>query len=184
MDGESHRWMKWARSVLDVLGLPENRAVKDEAEARSLIAFLLVGKGKSWRCYHCDEVFVDEHRAGAHFGHDVLAHPACTESADKLRELEAELKRYREEDTDLDRKYHAMQADHAVALRREEEKGYERGLRDGMKEQAEMVKRLRETLCVLSARATAVRSATTSNLEWGDLTEAIIDADNLLREIT
>ena len=83
-----------------------------------------------WRCFHCDEVFRDREAARAHFGDRLLANPACTESAGRLREVEALLSRYQEEDSDLDRKYHAMQAEHAVALRRAEEDGYARGLAD------------------------------------------------------
>jgi hypothetical protein len=47
-----------------------------------------------------------------------------------LRRAEAELARYRAEDSDTDRAMHGMRADHARALIRAEELGYERGLRD------------------------------------------------------
>jgi hypothetical protein len=90
-------------------------------------------RAKAWRCFHCDEVFVDQHRAAAHFGNFESA-PACKISDEDVRRLEQELARYRAEDSDLDRAYHAMQADHAVALRREEEKGYAQGLADGKRE--------------------------------------------------
>lgn len=43
------------------------------------------------------------------------------------------LERYRWEDTDLHRQIHSIQAEHSAALRRAEEIGYDRGLRDGMK---------------------------------------------------
>jgi hypothetical protein len=89
---------------------------------------------RSWRCFHCDEVFDDETKARAHFGATDLAQPACYIGAVDVRAMEQELARYRAEDSDLDRRYHAMQADHATALRREEEKGYARGLDDGYKE--------------------------------------------------
>ncbi len=48
-----------------------------------------------------------------------------------LRKAEAELERYRAEDSDKDRELQRMAADHEIALRREEEKGYAHGLRDG-----------------------------------------------------
>jgi hypothetical protein len=84
-----------------------------------------------WRCFHCNEVFSDKQKARAHFGSDeALQSAACTMSAEHLRELEIELARYRSEDSDLDRKYHAMQADRAVALIRAEEAGYAKGLGD------------------------------------------------------
>lgn len=47
-----------------------------------------------------------------------------------LDELDAELARYRAEDSDKDRQMAAMACNHGEALRREEEKGYERGVRD------------------------------------------------------
>jgi hypothetical protein len=43
------------------------------------------------------------------------------------------VRRYQSEDTDLHREIYRMQADHATALRREEEKGYARGLEDAKK---------------------------------------------------
>jgi hypothetical protein len=43
--------------------------------------------------------------------------------------------RYQGEDTELHREIQRLQADHAVALRREEEKGYARGLRDAKAEE-------------------------------------------------
>jgi len=44
--------------------------------------------------------------------------------------METLLARYRAEDSDADRAMYRMQAEHTVALRREEEKGYLRGLVD------------------------------------------------------
>jgi hypothetical protein len=38
------------------------------------------------------------------------------------------------EDTELHREIYRLKADHATALRREEEKGYARGLRDARQE--------------------------------------------------
>lgn len=48
----------------------------------------------------------------------------------EVREMEEQLARYRAEDSDKDREMYRMQSAHAVALRREEEKGYRRGLID------------------------------------------------------
>jgi hypothetical protein len=83
-----------------------------------------------WRCFHCDESFTDEEQAALHFGTNQYHNPACQVDAKHLRELESELARYREEDTDLHRQIWRMQAEHHAALRREEEKGYARGLAD------------------------------------------------------
>lgn len=84
-----------------------------------------------WRCFHCDQVFTTVDAATDHFGPAIWSDPACAIDAHRLRELEAELARYREEDTDLHRQMHRMESDHRLALQREEEKGYRRGLADG-----------------------------------------------------
>lgn len=83
-----------------------------------------------WRCFHCDAAFIDAKQAALHFGTKLRHDPVCQVSAERLRELELQLERYQEEDTDLHRQIYRMQAQHATALRREEEKGYARGLRD------------------------------------------------------
>lgn len=92
---------------------------------------------KDWRCFHCDEVFHTEMEARNHFGSTEVSEPACLIKApgefallQALRNAEAELSRYRREDSDILRAMWSMQADHATALRREEEKGYARGLED------------------------------------------------------
>ena len=86
----------------------------------------------AWRCFHCDEVFTSSEAAAEHFGPRIFSDPACTIDAARLRELESELARYREEDTDLHREIHGLHAANDEAVRRAEEQGYERGLRDGM----------------------------------------------------
>jgi hypothetical protein len=92
---------------------------------------------KTWRCFHCDEVFRTQVDARNHFGSTEASDPACKIKApgefallQALRNSEDELARYRREDSDVLRAMWSMQADHATALQREEEKGYERGLRD------------------------------------------------------
>jgi hypothetical protein len=93
-----------------------------------------------WTCFHCGETFTTLGGARDHFGADPTKEPGCmirVQLGDErgllmaLREAEAELERYRAEDSDKDREFHGMQADHARALIREEQKGYDRGLRDG-----------------------------------------------------
>lgn len=92
-----------------------------------------------WRCFHCGEAFTraQEKWAREHFGRDCSQEPVCLiRSAGEgalltaLRNAQDELAARRAEDTDLMRALHAMSADHAVALRREEESGYARGLQD------------------------------------------------------
>ena len=92
----------------------------------------------SWRCFHCDEVFTDRASAAAHFGPSIWSDPACTVDASKLRELEAELARYREEDTDLHRALHAKDCKMTRAVQEAEEAGYARGLRDAKRFPAEL----------------------------------------------
>jgi hypothetical protein len=83
-----------------------------------------------WRCFHCDETFTDAEQATLHFGRTQMSEPACQVSPERLRELEAQLDRYRHEDTDLHREIYGLHAKHHTALQREEEKGYARGLAD------------------------------------------------------
>ena len=89
-----------------------------------------------WTCYHCGETFTVPGLALDHFG-SPLSEAGCQIKAGHernllhtLREMEDQLARYRAEDSDTDRAMHAMQAEHDRALRREEEIGYARGLRD------------------------------------------------------
>lgn len=85
---------------------------------------------KDWRCYHCDEVFKDKVSAGQHFGPYECSTPACQIDTDHLRQLESQLSKYREEDTDLHREIHRLQSEHHSALMRAEESGYAKGLKD------------------------------------------------------
>jgi flagellar biosynthesis/type III secretory pathway protein FliH len=85
---------------------------------------------KEWRCFHCDEVFKDFAEAELHFGRYRQSDPLCTLNADSIRDMEAQLSRYREEDTYLHRAIMSLEAEKAVAIRRAEEEGYARGLAD------------------------------------------------------
>lgn len=98
-----------------------------------------------WRCFHCGDVFTksQERWAREHFGLTGDATPVCLirtagESAllSALRDAEEELIGHRAEDTKILRAMWSMRADHAQALRREEELGYARGLDDGRKHPA------------------------------------------------
>ena len=89
---------------------------------------------KSWRCFHCDEVFITKESAMAHFGKYDGSLTACELSkvdgglAVTVRRLEDELGRYYVEDSDMDRKLNGIFADHRQALIREEEIGFAKGL--------------------------------------------------------
>jgi hypothetical protein len=92
-----------------------------------------------WRCFHCDEVFVDPALAARHFGRDETAEPGCVAKLDGadfgllgyVRELEGWLASYLSE-TDAVATYFQARAGEADRARAEgEQKGYEKGLRDG-----------------------------------------------------
>lgn len=113
------------------------RSPADISRIAALEAELAEAK-QSWRCFFCDEVFTTTEAAHEHFGDD------CCEpmAACKLNELEGGiLKLYREalraledyqNDSDRSSKFfYEIGAAHAVALKRAEEDGYAKGLRDG-----------------------------------------------------
>jgi hypothetical protein len=94
---------------------------------------------KQWRCFFCDEVFTRRKDAAEHFGVDEGCEadvPACKIAAHEghlvkyIRKLEAELRRYVSEDSDVMRSIMTLESEHRRALQREEEKGYERGVND------------------------------------------------------
>lgn len=83
-----------------------------------------------WTCFHCGETFMHQNAARLHFGASIYDDPKCQISAHRLRAMETELRRYREEDTELHRQIARMESDHQQARRSAEETGYARGLRD------------------------------------------------------
>lgn len=88
-------------------------------------------KTKTWRCFHCDQVFRSKVCAELHFGDYKSATPLCQFSQRDFRAMEATLNRYRQEDTDLHRQLRELESKHAAALQRAEESGYDKGLQDG-----------------------------------------------------
>jgi hypothetical protein len=93
-------------------------------------------KRKTWRCFHCDEVFLSERWAREHFGGNQGALAGCQiKGSDgqllaEIRRLEAELAPYREEDTYLHRAIAHLHGEMQMREQRAEELGYSRGLRD------------------------------------------------------
>lgn len=92
-----------------------------------------------WTCFHCGETFTTVGGARTHFGAAQTAEPGCLIRVSvggergllmALRDAEARLAKYMDEDTDLHRAMYAMQGRHVDQLRVAEEAGYERGLRD------------------------------------------------------
>jgi hypothetical protein len=90
-----------------------------------------------WRCFFCGEVFTTPGAARDHFGAEPFATTACQIKAGEerglvmaLRRAEEDLARYRADDSDADRAYHAMQSQHAQKVIEAEEAGYAKALAD------------------------------------------------------
>lgn len=87
-----------------------------------------------WSCFHCGvhfpATFSGQQKARHHFGDSPDEQPACHIDARAFRSMQDTVRRYQTEDTELHREIYKLRADHARALQHEEEKGYERGLRD------------------------------------------------------
>lgn len=96
---------------------------------------------RQWRCFHCDEVFMDREAALEHFGPHCLRDPACQIDIKKFREMEEMHERELAEDSDSHRQFYSMQADHSRALIREGQKGYDKGVADMRAELAAAVTR-------------------------------------------
>lgn len=88
-------------------------------------------KNKTWRCFHCDEVFTCPSAAAEHFGPTQHSTPLCQVARKEVETLETQLRKYRDEDTDLHRQIANMSGRHQTELMRAEESGYAKGLRDG-----------------------------------------------------
>lgn len=92
-----------------------------------------------WRCFYCDVVFEDFEAAQAHFGNFRYSVSACAIDLANYWELEAEVASLRTaleyESAEGLRMYRQLQAEVAQKLRRAEEIGYARGLRDAYKTQ-------------------------------------------------
>lgn len=95
---------------------------------------------EGWTCFHCGTHFAGTFKgwqeALHHFGENVQGDAWCQYTAKQVRAMEALLRGYQQEDTPRDRYLHKIQAENAVALRRAEEEGYARGLRDATEQSA------------------------------------------------
>jgi hypothetical protein len=88
-----------------------------------------------WRCFQCDEVFTDEACAKLHFGEYQDCTPICKVGAERYRDLENQLASYRSESDAASKAFYALGAEHSQALIREEQRGYDKGLRDARHEE-------------------------------------------------
>lgn len=103
-----------------------------QAEARALHARKLgaVPPVKTWRCFHCDEVFTDRDKAQEHFGRLEDSAPACSIDIAEYRRMEEVNRRHIEEDTELHRELCRKDTELNIAVRRAEEEGYAKALKD------------------------------------------------------
>lgn len=125
--------------------LDENERLKGEV-AR-------LNRSPKWSCFHCGETFDNETCAREHFGNDEMRDPGCVEKLKggdlgllrRVRELEEQLIPYLTETSAVESYVHGLNAEHAAALRREEERGYNKGVAD-----------MRSELAAAEARADAL----------------------------
>lgn len=132
-------WGCWSRKV--VLAL-------EQAEARAKVADLET----QWRCFHCNEIFTNPKHAAEHFGVDETSTPGCRLTATEghlvtyIRRLEKDLDEYRDDRHPLILAHLSDESARRLALQREEEVGYARGVLDseaacaGMREALEYVR--------------------------------------------
>jgi hypothetical protein len=104
---------------------------------------------EGWTCFHCGEIFKTPGSARDHFGFDPSSDPACRIKVGEerglvmeLRRVEAKYIRLLEETSDesgaVAREFYGLDAKHAGELRRAEDEGYRKGLRDGRNERPEI----------------------------------------------
>lgn len=123
-----------------------------EAELRVILTAAAVEPDISWRCFHCGDVFTTPEAAAAHFGIDQLQDPGCVQVLrhgeghllDRIRDLEQDLRRYRDDDSDIMRWRQAKASEHAQAVTRAEEDGYAKGVRDMLALSDQEIARMRE----------------------------------------
>lgn len=94
----------------------------------------------AWRCFHCGDVFTDEHAARLHFGSDETQAPACQIKGaegglvEALRRAEKDCAdawhAIHSEATDSAKAYFGQAARHQEQLRVIEQVGYDRGITD------------------------------------------------------
>lgn len=97
---------------------------------------------RKWRCFHCDAVLTHPTCAREHFGADESSEPACKLANSSMhliryiRKLEAEVAQYRREDSHALRAIYSKESEYADAVRKAEERGYDKGVSDMAKRDA------------------------------------------------
>lgn len=114
-----------------------------------------------WTCFHCGDTFTTPGSARDHFGFDMSADPACRIKVGEERGLVMALRRLEEkyiklleetcdEQGKVAQEFYGLGAKHASERQRAEESGYRKGLRDGRKEQPEIIVKGDESALVIS----------------------------------
>jgi hypothetical protein len=107
-----------------------------------------------WLCFHCGERFTTVGGARDHFGFTQSSDPACriklgaerglVMALRKAEEHNAELlNKLHDESSEVARAYSAAASRHGEQLRIAEELGYERGLRDAIRQNLEIGKTMK-----------------------------------------
>jgi hypothetical protein len=96
---------------------------------------------KSWRCFHCDEVFTDRVAAAEHFGCEIQDAPFCKQLADDDKALlkviadqATQIFQWHNESTPADKLYYEFRSQVSQQAIKSEELGYRRGLNDGRRD--------------------------------------------------
>lgn len=109
---------------------------------------------QGWTCFHCGDTFTTPGAARDHFGFDMSADPACRIKIGEERGLVMELRRVEAkyvkllEDSwegggTIAQEFYGLGAKHQIEMRKAEEEGYRKGLRDGLTAQAQLVEACR-----------------------------------------
>ena len=127
---------RWATAVDEDSMGPRDAFGKGYDSARDLVSFTLSAilalpnDTVTWHCFHCAETFTDKALAAEHFGKSEQQNPACQIDIGEYREMEARMIRYNEEDADCHRAMRQMENKHQIYLRRSEDDGYAKALKD------------------------------------------------------
>ncbi len=93
---------------------------------------------KTWRCFHCDEVFTNPKHAAVHFGTDQLTEPGCVAKLrsgedgllEEIFKLKQEVRAHDVEDTGLVRWSRSKVAEAEAKVPKAEQTGYDKGVAD------------------------------------------------------
>ncbi|AVK09130.1 hypothetical protein ACUB14_001612 [Pseudomonas aeruginosa] len=123
------------RLAADFACILSQHLTNEQAETdtmRAELQALRADRTAGWRCFHCGEHFLDEAAAALHFGTHEMQSPACLIDVAEYREMEARMRSYNDEDAEIHRAMARQRTQHQIELRRAEEQGYARGLKEAV----------------------------------------------------